>query len=476
MPLLDVEKLFVYRSTQETVRRPVKNTGSGQLMLLKVYAIGECESHVHIDVSEDTIKAKGSTYITVKITGDYWKPAAIRFDTNCKRAGQIIYVLRFKSSQTPNLWLLPSENCSEDQVFFQNPEPYLQLPLIVQSDQHNPLKFSFCPIESEGEDASEDPGASREVVIYSEETGRKISFRIDEQRYQILNSQKTPCLCFVRIYFPPAVIDDKLGEQAIRLKICTNSQLSELETQEISMTFAKIEVIPIVKRDFRSRLWKKQIAELKIKNLGTHPVRIFGIPIDPDKIRMKYPETNRGKTSIDYPIVIPEKRSRKIGITIKLSFKEWLWSGMDVRKVSLPIFANGAFDPKNADVFASKVEMQNLLPSFMTRLLAVVSLVSLVFLISLVALAICGIAPLKFLSFSQSTHDVFVSSEPQGQRVIVDVIVDKDDVTTPTLLKLDADAEIQIGDSGKRRVRDVLEDGHIFFPNERWDSQTEEKK
>ena len=240
MPLLHIEEqFFACESPKSTVQIPVKNAGTGQLMLLHVHPIGECEPHVRINVSEDTIGAKDSTHITVTI-GNYWKPAAIRFDTNCGRTGKIIYVLRFKTFPMPNLWLLPSESCSEDQVFFRSPEPYLRLPLIIQSDQHKPLKFSFCPIESDREDTSGDPGASREVVVYSEKTGRKISFREDEQHYQILNSQKTPCLCFARIYFSPAVVPDQPNEQTIRLKVCTNSQLSDLKTQEISMKFPKI--------------------------------------------------------------------------------------------------------------------------------------------------------------------------------------------------------------------------------------------
>lgn len=456
MPLLDVEKLFVYRSTQETVRIPVKNAGTGQLMLLNVRPIGECEPHIHVDLDKDTIEAQDLTHITVTIR-NYWKPAAIRFDTNCKRTGRIIYVLCFKSSQTPNLWLLPSENCSEDQVFFQSPEPYLQLPLIVQSDQHNPLKFSFCPIESEGENASEDPGASREVAIYSEETGEKISSQGDGQRYQILNSQKTPCFCFARIYFPPAVMRDQSDEQTIRLKVCTNSQLSGLETQEISMTFAKIEVTSIVERRFWSRWRKKRIAELKIKNLGTHPVRICSIPTDLDKIEVKCFETDSGKITIRYPLVIPEKQSRKIGILIKLRLKEWLWGGTDIREVSLQIFANGAFNPEDANVFASKVKIKSA-GIFGLLLLAII--------------AVCGIVPFRYSFFPRSSRDIFVSSRPQGQRVIVD----KEFVTTtPTLLKLDGDSEVQIGGSGKYRVEDIKND-YIFYENAGSDSQIEEKK
>ena len=221
-------------------------------------------------------------------------------------------------------------------------------------------------------------------------------------------------------------------------------------------------VKPIVKRNFWAGFRKPKIVELQISNLGTHPIQISNILTDLDKLEVKYLKTDNEKDHIHYPIVVPEKQSRKIGIAIK-----WFCKGTDLCKVPLQIYTNDKFYPEDPNVFACEAGIQS----------------KLIFWLMLLGVAICGITLLKFL-FSQSSHDVFVSSKPQGQHVIVSskrqgqhVIVGKNiKVTTPTLLKLDADAEIQIGDSGKRRVRDVLEDGCIFFPNERWHSQTEEKK
>ena len=202
---------------------------------------------------------------------------------------------------------------------------------------------------------------------------------------------------------------------------------------------------------------------MKIENLGNHPVRIFGIPTDIDKIEVKDPETNSGKTPIDYPIVIPEGQIRKIGITIKSSFTEWLWRGTDISKVSLSIFANGAFNPEDANVFASKPKIRNLLPPWVTILLA---------LAALAAITIWGIPLIKFLFFSPSSRDIFVSSQSQGQDVVVD---GEFETTTPTLLKLDRDSEIEIGDSGKRHVEDSESD-YIFHENGGSDSQMKEGK
>lgn len=209
------------------------------------------------------------------------------------------------------------------------------------------------------------------------------------------------------------------------------------------MKFAGIEVTPNVGSGLWFILEKRKNVELEIKNLGNHSVRISSILTDLDKVEVRDIETNKGKTPIRYPFVIPKGQSRKISVKIRLSLKEWFWSGMNLCKVPLQICANGAFNPEDAKVFACKARIQGMW-----------------WLTTGILVIVCGIVLHKFLFFPQSNYDVSVSSEPQGQRVIVgENIV----VTTPTFLKLDGDEQIQLGDSGKHRVKNVLEDDRIFF-------------
>lgn len=117
---------------------------------------------------------------------------------------------------------------------------------------------------------------------------------------------------------------------------------------------------------------------------------------------------------------------------------------MNLCEVPLQICVNGALYPEDPKVFAGEARIQGIW--WLTT-----------------SILVCGIVLYKFLFFSQSNYDVSVSSEPLGQRVIVgENIV----VTTPTFLKLDEDEQIQLGDSPKQRVKDVLEDDRIFFRNE----------
>ena len=225
------------------------------------------------------------------------------------------------------------------------------------------------------------------------------------------------------------------------------------------MKFAGIEVRPIVKRDPWSRFRRKKNVELEIRNLDTHSVRISSIPTDLDKVEVTYLKTDKGKIPIQETFQIEEGQSLKIGVKIRSSLKEWFWSGTNLCEVPLQIYTSGAFNPEDASVFAGEARIQSMRSCWITIAIAIV--------------IVCGIALSKLLFFPQSNYDVSVSSKPQGRNVIVN---NKFVATTPTLLKLDGDSEIEIGDSDKRRVRDVLEDGCIFFPNERWDSQTEEKK
>ena len=146
MSAKDLKQPFKYR---------VKNVGNGPLKLWDVFPIGECSPYIQIDFNEEAIEFNDSTYVRVTI-GDYWEPVEIQFDTNCQRTGEVIYVLRPRDSQGPNLWLFPNEKYNRDQVCFRDPERYLQLPIIVQSQQDNPLELNFCSIESGGENTSED--------------------------------------------------------------------------------------------------------------------------------------------------------------------------------------------------------------------------------------------------------------------------------------------------------------------------------
>lgn len=209
------------------------------------------------------------------------------------------------------------------------------------------------------------------------------------------------------------------------------------------MKFAGIEVEPIVKRDPWSRFLRKKKVELEITNLEPHSVRIVSIPTDLDKVEVTYFKTDKGEIPIHYPFKIPEGQSLKIGVKIRSNLMEWFWSGTNLCKVPLQIYTSGAFNPKDANVFAGEARIQSMRSCWITIAIVI----------------ICGIALSKLLFFSQSNYDVSVSSKPQGQRVIVG----DDIVTTPTFLKLDGNEQIQLGNSGSYPVKDVLENDRIFF-------------
>ncbi len=448
MPLLDIEKpLFVCKPFETTVQIPVKNVGNHPLRLQKVVPIGECAFYIKIDPWEQQIGPKESTDITVKIE-DYWKPAKIQFETNCRRTGKTVYVLRPQNSRGPNLWMLPNENYNEDQVFFRDPEQHLRLPVIVQSHQDNPLELNFCPTELKGEKASESSYASRETAAFCEETKRKTSRQGNGPCYQILNSQGTYQLHSIHIYFSPAVIRDGPGEQEIQLRICTNSYLTELRSQEVSIKLPKVKNRLIARRGFWSKLRKTKIAELQIENLATYPVRIFKILADPNKIQVIYLETNGKRTNVHYPIVIPENDSKKICFAIKSSLKEWLWSGTDLCKQRVKICSNTTFNPENSSVFANKVKIQSERTFWLT-----------------LGIVIFTISVSLFLFFRQLEYDVMVLSSPHGQVVHID---GRSVGQTPIKLKVKESSEIQIGNSRTRHVKDVVENGRIIFPGKTW--------
>ena len=464
MPLLDIEKqLFVVRKNDEkTIQITVKNAGTGPLELQDVFPIGECKSHIDINFSRNLIEEQASAIIDVTIN-NYWKPVEIQFDTNCPRTGKIIYVLRWENFRGPNLWLFPDKKYNSDQVFFHDPEPYLQLPMIVQSNSDNPLELDFY-LKLNGNSVT-----SHEIDVYCGETDRKVSRQGKERHYQILNIQKENYqVHFANIHFP--MIENGPVGQAIQLKICTNSRLTELRKQEISIQLTKLEVTP--EENLCLRLRKENPIELKLKNSGPHPLRIFGIPTDLDKIEVEYLETDNEKTEVSYPIVIQKDKSKNLGITIKSSFKERLWSsidlskgrlrsGIDLSNVSIPIYANTVSDPQSYKVSPCEMKMQS------TRSFLIVLIALIVFIFALICLVVF------FMFFREPEPAVIVSSYPHGQTVRVDR---KEAGTTPTLLKVKGNARIQIGSSDERQVKDVQKEGTIFFPGSEWKTGKGESK
>ena len=454
MPLLDIEKqLFVCKNQKRTIQITVKNAGTDLLELRDVFPIGKDRDYIHINFNNQAIKPNDTTDIEVTID-DYWKPIDIQVDTNCPQTGKIISVLRPEDPQGPNLWLFPDEKYNRDQVFFHDPEPHLWLPIIVQSDSDNPLEIDFSSIKLTDENGNKNSATSHKIDVYCGETGRKVSLRRKKQCYQILNTQEENYqVHFVNIHFPKTMIEDGSVVQAIQLDICTNSYLREFREQKISIQLTKLEITPIVKGNRRLRWWeKKQI--LEIKNSGPHPLRIFNIPTDLDKIEVEYPETDNRTTEVSYPIVIQKNESEKLGITIKSSFKDWLWSGIDLSNVSIPIYANTVSAPQSYKVSSCETKIQS----------------AWIFWIPFVALGILvGIG--LFLFFRQPEQDVVISSYPYGQTVRVD---GEKVGTTPTLLKVKEKAIIQIGDSRECSVKEVLEDGLIFYREEKKESQNEQ--
>ena len=442
MPLLDIEKqLFVCSNKARTIQITVKNAGTGPLELRDVFPIGECRDYIHVYFNNEAIKPNDTTDIEVTID-DYWKPAEIQFDTNCPRTGKIIYVLRPANFNFPNLWLFPSEKYNRDQVFFHDPEPHLQLPIIVRSNSENPLEIDFCPSV-----------APCKIAVYCGKTGREINHQGNERRYQIVNTQNDYRVHSACIYFSQDVFQNGYVAQEIQLKICTNSKLKALREQKISIQLTKLEVTP--EKNLCLRLRKENPIELELKNSGPHPLRIFGIPTDLDKIEVEYLETDNEKTQVSYPIVIQKDKSKKLGITIKSSFKEWLWSGIDLSNVSIPIYANTVSDPQSYKVSRCKMKMEKN-RNFWIGLVALVGLI--LFGLILFGLILFGV----FSGFFQSSEkEVIVSSYPHGQTVRVD---GEEFGTTPTLLKVKENARIQIGSSDERQVKDVQKEWTIFFP------------
>ena len=208
----------------------------------------------------------------------------------------------------------------------------------------------------------------------------------------------------------------------------------------------ELEIKPIVKRNFWSKLRKKRRVELEIKNLESHRLGIFSIPTDPDKVQFKYIETEKKKDEFSYPIILQENESKKLGIVIKSSFKEWLWSGTDLDNISVPIYVYTVRDPEDCRVFEDEDKIGRV-SIFVTVGLALV-------LISTIVLSI------YLLFFRHPKRDVVVSSYPPSQIVRVD---GEEFGTTPTLLKVKGNAKIEIGSSGERLVKDVQKEGTIFF-------------
>ena len=457
MPLLDIEKqLFICENQEGTIQITVKNAGTDSLKLRDVFPIGECRNYVHINFHNQAINPNDTTDIEVAID-DYWKPVEIQVDTNCPRTGKIIYVLRPENTQGPNLWLFPDEKYNRDQVFFQDSEPRLQLPIIVQSNSNKPLEIDFCSIKLVDKNANENSLAQLKIAVYCGETGREINRQGNELRYQIVNTQEDYQVHSACIYFSQDMLQDGSVGQAIQFEICTNSHLTEFREQEISIQLTKLEVTPIVKGNRWLRLKKKKRVELEIKNSGAQPLRIFSIPTDLDKIEVKYLKTDSGKAEVSYPIVIRGNESKKLGITIKSSFKEWLWDGTDLSNISVLIYANSACDPKDSYVFADEHKIGDghkigRVPIFEV---AEVTLV-LIFIIALLT---------HLLFLLHSKREVIVSSYPHGQTVRVD---GEEAGTTPTLLKVKGNARIRIGSSDEMLVKNVPNKGTIFFAEGKW--------
>ena len=472
MPLLDIEeRLFVCKPSETTVHIRVRNIGTEELILRQVFPIGDSRNYISIDLSTKKIPRKSFMDITVEIK-DYWKPAQIQFDTNCPRTGKIIYVLCPKGCKGPNLWLFPNEEYNKDYVFFPSPKPSLQLPVIVQFNQESALKFNISTIELSRENIGGQSYNPYEVSVYCEKTKRKTSRLCektkrktscpgDKWRYQIvnsqdLNSQETYQIHTICIDLPQNSIYDRTVAQVIQFRICTKSQLPELKEQEIYIQLAGFEVTPSVKRNVWFGLWKERYAELEIKNLGSHPLRIFNFPTDLTKVQVEHVETDGERSEIHYPVVIQKNESKKFCITIKSVLWEWLVRGTDLSKISVPIYANTGHDPKDSYVFADEAKVG-------TKL----------FVGIFIGIFIVLMALLCWFFSGPPEQEVIVYSYPLRQTVYVN---DKKAGTTPTLLKVKENASIQIGDSDKQQIKDVIKKGTIFFSSSEWQVSKGEAK
>lgn len=460
MPLLDVEgQLFVCKPSETTVQICVKNAGTEDLRLWNVYPIGDSRDHIQVDFGTESIPPNGSIDITVTIN-DYWTPAKIKFNTNCPQAGKVVYVLRPKRRKGPNLWLFPDERYNEDLIFFPEPKPSLRLPVIVQSTQDSTSEFDLCNIKLSSEDSWEETCDPNEIEVYCEKTKRKTSRSGDKRCYKILNSLGTYQIHFICIDFPQGVIRDRTVAQVIQLTICTNSKLQELGKQEVSIQLAGFEVTPVKKISFCSTWRKNKHVEFKIKNSGTHPLRIFKFPTDLTKVKVEYRETDGERAKFEYPIVIKTGESEKFGVRIISSLRECLWSGIGLEKISVPIYANAGPDPKKSYVFADRSKIGR----------------GLIWRVGLFLLIVSVLPVYKYWCCYRQPEqevEVIVSSYPLGKIIRVD---GKEEGITPIRLQVKEKADIQIWHSNRQQVKDVIEAGTIFFPNSKWKVNKKESK
>ena len=391
---------------------------------------------------------------------DYWVPAEIKFNTNCPRSGKVIYILRPKLREGPNLWLFPDERYNEDLVFFPEPKPSLRLPVIVQFTQDSTPEFNLCNIKLSSEDGWEKTCDPDELEVYCEKAKRKTSRPGDEWCYKILNSPGTYQIHFICIDFPQGVIQGRTVAQVIQLTICTNSKLPELGKQKVSIQLAGFDVAPVKKISFCSKWRKKKHVEFKIKNSGTHPLRIFNFPTDRTKVEVEYLETDGERAGFDYPIVINTGESKKFGIRVRSSLREWLWSGIELEKISVPIYANAGPDPKGSYVFADRSEIGK----------------GLIWRVGLFLLIVLVLPFCKYWFYDRQPErevEVIVSSYPLGKIIRVNR---KEEGITPIRLQVKEKADIQIGYSNSQQVNEVMETRTIFFPNSKWKANKEESK
>lgn len=460
MPLLDVEEqLFVCKLSETTIQICVKNAGTEDLRLWDVYPIGDSIDHIQVDFSTNPIPPDGSINITVTINS-YWVPAEIKFHTNCPQDGKVIYVLLPKRSKGPNLWIFPDKKYNEDLVFFPDPKPSLRLPVIVQSTQDSTPEFNLCNIKLSSEGGWEKICDPDELEVYCEKVKQKTSRPRDKRGYEILSPPGTYQIHFICIDFPQGVIQDRTVAQVIQLTICTNSTLPELEKQEVSIQLAGFEVTPVKKISFYSKWRKRKHVEFKIKNSGTHPLRIFNFPTDLTKVEVKYLETDGERAEFDCPIVINTGESKKFGLRIKSSLREWLWSGTDLSKISVPIYANAGPDPKESYVFVDRSEIGR----------------GLIWRVGLFLLIVSVLPFCKYWFCDRQPEqevEVIVSSYPLGKNIRVN---GKKVGITPIRLQVKEKADIEIWHSNSQQVKDVIEKGTIFFPNSKWEVSKEESK
>ena len=391
--------------------------------------------------------------ISLWTINSYRVPAEIKFNTNCPRTGKVIYVLRPKRGKGPKLWLFPNESYNENLVFFPEPKPSLRLPVIVQSDRASAPEFNLCNIKLSSEGGWEKTCDPDELEVYCEKVKQKTSRPIHKRGYEILSPPGIYQIHFICIDFPQGVIQDRTVAQVIQLTICTNNKLPELKKHEVSIQLAGFEVTPVKKISFYSKWRKRKYVEFKIKNSGMHPLRIFNFPTDLTKVEVKYLETDGERAEFDYPIVINTGESRKFGIRIRSSLGECLWSGIELEKISVPIYTNAGPDPKESYVFADRSEMGR----------------GLIWRVGLFLLIVSVLPFCKYWFCDRQPEQevkVIVSSYPLGEIIRVN---GKEEGITPIRLQVKEEADIRIGNSNRRQVKDVIEKGTIFFPNSKWE-------